>query len=68
MDNYSKSLEIIGQFCNFEPSDNIANCESFWFRFKFIGNVNAVITKEVEKSVSLKYLSNFLVFKYTLDY
>ena len=58
-DNYSKTSGILCQYYRNDPNDNIVNSE--WFKFKITGNApNDGNTKNVEISVSLKYLSNFL--------
>ena len=59
-DNYSKTSGSLWQYCKDYPNDNIANSESVKSKIKVTrktpddGN-----TKDVEITVSLKYLSNF---------
>ena len=60
-DNYSKTSGILRQYYRNDPNDNIVNSEWFKFKFKITGNApNDGNTENVEISVSLKYLSNFL--------
>ena len=59
-DNYSKTSGSLWQYYKDDPYDNIANSESFKFKVKITGTTsNNDNTKDVEKIVPLKYLSNF---------
>ena len=59
-DNYSKTSGSLWQYYKDDPNDNIANSESFKFKVKITGTTsNNDNTKDVEKIVPLKYLSNF---------
>ena len=52
-------LEVLWQYCNDEPDDNLADSESFKSKVKIKGNTpNNNNTKDVEIIVPLKYLSN----------
>ena len=49
------------QYCRDDPKDNITRSESFKYKIKIIEKIpDAGNTKDVEKAVPLKYLSNFL--------
>ena len=59
-DNYSKTSGSLWQYYKDEPSDNLANSESFKSKVKITGNTPADgSAKNVEIIVPLKYLSNF---------
>ena len=59
-DNYSKTSGSLWQYCKDEPSDNLADSESFKSKVKITGKPPADRnTKNVEIIVALKYLSNF---------
>ena len=59
-DNYSKTSECLCQYYKDEPNDNIADSESFKYKAKITGKTPAAgDTKDAEKIVPLKYLSNF---------
>ena len=59
-DNYSKTSGSLWQYCKDEPSDNLADSESFKSKVKITGKTPADRnTKNVEIIVPLKYLSNF---------
>ena len=59
-DNYSKTSGSLWQYYKDEPSDNLANSESFKSKVKIIGSTPAGgNTKDVKIIVPLEYLSNF---------
>ena len=59
-DNYSKTSGSLWQYYKDEPSDNLANSESFKSKVKIIGSTPAGgNTKDVKTIISVKYLSNF---------
>ena len=60
-DSYSKKSGSLWQYYKDDPSNNIADSESFKFKVKITGKTpNNGNTKVVETIVPLKYLSNFL--------
>ena len=59
-DNYSKTSGSLWQYCKDEPSDNLADSESFKSKVKITGKTpDDGNTKDVEIIVPLKYFSNF---------
>ena len=59
-DNYSKTSGSLRQYYKDDPNDNLANSESFISKIKITGKTpNNGNTKDVERIVPLKYLSNF---------
>ena len=59
-DNYSKTSGNLRQYYKDDPNDNLANSESFKSKIKITGKTpNNGNTKDVERIVPLKYLSNF---------
>ena len=59
-DNYSKTSGSLWQYYKNEPNDNITQSESFKSKIKITGKTPAAgNTKDVERIVPLKYLSNF---------
>ena len=59
-DNYSKIPEKLWQYYRDEPANTIQDSESFKFKNKMTGNArDNGDPKNVEISVSVKYLSNF---------
>ena len=59
-DNYSKTSGSLCQYYRDEPSDNLADSESFKSKIKITGKTPAAGNeKDVEIMVPLKYLSNF---------
>ena len=59
-DNYSKTSGSLWQYYKDEPNDNITESESFKSKIKITGKTHAAgNTKNVERIVPLKYLSNF---------
>ena len=59
-DNYTKTSESLWQYYRDEPSNNLANSESFKFKVKITGKTPAADNeKDVEIIIPLKYLSNF---------
>ena len=59
-DNYSKTSGSLRQYYKDDPNDNLANSESFKSKVKITGKTpNNGNTKDVERIVPLKYLSNF---------
>ena len=59
-DNYSKTSEILWQYYQDNPIDNIENSELFKYKIKITGKTpNNGNTKDVEIIVPLKYLCNF---------
>ena len=59
-DNYSKTSGGLWQYYKDDPNNNIAQYESFKSKIKITGKTPAVgNTKDVEITVSLKYLSSF---------
>ena len=59
-DNYSKMSEKLWQYYRDEPANTIQDSESFKFKNKMTGNArDNGDPKNVEISVSVKYLSNF---------
>ena len=58
-DNYSKTSGSLWQYYRDEPSDNLADSESFKSKIKITGKTPAAGNeKDVEIMVPLKYLSN----------
>ena len=59
-DNYAKTSGSLWQYYRDEPSDNLADSESFKSKIKITGKPPAADNeKDVEIMVPLKYLSNF---------
>ena len=59
-DSYSNTSRSLWQYSKGEPSDNLADSKSFKSKVKITGNSPADgSTKDVERIVSLEYLSNF---------
>ena len=59
-DNYSETSGSLWKYYKVEPSNNLANSESFKSKVKITGKTpDDGNTKDVEKIVPLKYLSNF---------
>ena len=59
-DNYSKTSGRLWQYYKDVPNDNLADSESFKSKVKITRRTpNNGNTKDVEITVSLKYLSNF---------
>ena len=59
-DNYAKTSGSLWQYYRDEPSDNLADSESFKSKIKITGKPPAAGNeKDVEIMVPLKYLSNF---------
>ena len=58
--NYSKTSGNLWQYYRDDPNDNTARSESFKCKIKITGKTpDAGNTKDVEKTVPLKYLTNF---------
>ena len=59
-DNYAKASGSLWQYYRDEPNDDLADSESFKSKIKITGKTpNNSNEKDVEITVSLKYLSNF---------
>ena len=59
-DNYAKRSGSLWQYYSNEPSDNLADSESFKSKIKITGKTSAAGNKkDVKIMVPLKYLSNF---------
>ena len=59
-DNYSKTSEILCQYCKYEPKDKMTQFESFKYEIKKTGKTPANDnTKDVEIILLLKHFSNF---------
>ena len=59
-DNYSKTSGSLWQYYKDDPNDNLKDYKSFKSKVKITGNTPAAgNTKDVERIVPLKYLSNF---------
>ena len=59
-DNYSKTSGSLWQYYKDDPNDNLTDSESFKSKVKITGKTpDDGNTKDVEKIVPLKYLSNF---------
>ena len=59
-DNYSETSQHLSYYYKDEPNDNLTDSESFKSKIKITGNIPADGNKkDVEITVTSKYLSNF---------
>ena len=61
-DNYLKTSGSLQQYYKNEPNDNLADSKSFKSKVKITGSTPAGgNTKDIKRTVPLKYLSNFWI-------